>query len=365
MVLGAGVSDGGLLVDVDVPQRHLATAARPAHRGARPSRPSPRTEVRRILRNRLAEIEQERASVGPPRRASELAAAPCGTPADRASRPTAGSTEKHRLAHPPRPRRVPRPPRWARRQPPSWWRVTSPGSTWSACSRRTLGTWSAPRHRPVASPGRPGAGSRRRPRRGRRPARLGADRDRRRAGPARTGPRPTAGRPTRCSPSCSAARRAPGSTPCCARRRATPTASARAFRPTGRRAARSSRPARCARRSRGRRSRSCSASSTVHATGFTDAEVRSGVDYVAKTAPGRYATADAVADETAALALEGLPARLHHPQPARRGRPSKRRDLDEAYRRVATGEWSVVLVGDAADRGAGPRGPGRRAGEHG
>ena len=27
MVLGAGVSDGGLLVDVDVPQRHLATAA--------------------------------------------------------------------------------------------------------------------------------------------------------------------------------------------------------------------------------------------------------------------------------------------------------------------------------------------------
>jgi zinc protease len=26
----------------------------------------------------------------------------------------------------------------------------------------------------------------------------------------------------------------------------------------------------------------------------------------------------------------------------------ERRDLDEAYRRVATGEWSVVLVGDAA-----------------
>ena len=41
--------------------------------------------------------------------------------------------------------------------------------------------------------------------------------------------------------------------------------------------------------------------------GFTDAELRSGVDYVGKTAPGRYATADAVADETAALALERLP----------------------------------------------------------
>ena len=41
--------------------------------------------------------------------------------------------------------------------------------------------------------------------------------------------------------------------------------------------------------------------------GFTDAEVPLGVDYVGKTAPGRYATADAVADEAAALALEGLP----------------------------------------------------------
>ena len=90
----------------------------------------------------------------------------------------------------------------------------------------TLGTWSAPRHRPAGPAGRPGARAGCRPRRRRRPPRLGADRDRRRP----PGPRPVharrAGRPTRCCPSCSAARPAPASTPCCARRRATPTASA-------------------------------------------------------------------------------------------------------------------------------------------
>ena len=81
--------------------------------------------------------------------------------------------------------------------------------------------------------------------------------------------------------------------------------------------------------------------------GFTDAEVRSGVDYVGKTAPGRYATADAVADETAALALEALPLDFTT-RNLRAVADLARDDLDEAYRRVATGEWTVVLVGDAA-----------------
>ena len=98
--------------------------------------------------------------------------------------------------------------------------------------------------------------------------------------------------------------------------------------------------------------------------GFTDAEVRSGVDYVGKTAPGRYATADAVADETAALALEGLPldfttrnlravadARARRP---RRGLPPGR---DGGVERGARRR--------RRDRGAGTRGPGRWAGEHG
>jgi len=53
MVLGAGVSDGGLLVDVDVSQRHLATAAGLLTQAlAAPA--FPEDEVRRILRNRLA-----------------------------------------------------------------------------------------------------------------------------------------------------------------------------------------------------------------------------------------------------------------------------------------------------------------------
>ena len=81
--------------------------------------------------------------------------------------------------------------------------------------------------------------------------------------------------------------------------------------------------------------------------GFTDAELRSGVDYVAKTAPGRYATADAVADETAALALEGLPLDFTT-RTLRDVAALGREDLDAAYARVATGEWTVVLVGDAA-----------------
>lgn len=43
------------------------------------------------------------------------------------------------------------------------------------------------------------------------------------------------------------------------------------------------------------------------ADGFTDAEVASAVDFLSRTAPGRYATADTVADEVAALALHDLP----------------------------------------------------------
>ena len=88
MVLGAGVSDGGLLVDVDVPQRHLATAAALVTEAlADPA--FPEDEVRRILRNRLAEIEQERASSA--HRAARELARTLWHPDDRASRPTAGT----------------------------------------------------------------------------------------------------------------------------------------------------------------------------------------------------------------------------------------------------------------------------------
>ena len=80
--------------------------------------------------------------------------------------------------------------------------------------------------------------------------------------------------------------------------------------------------------------------------GFTQDETKAGVDYIGKTAPGRYATADAIADEAVMLALDGLTTEfttanltdLLTVDPAR---------LDDAYRRFVTGEWTVVLVGDA------------------
>ena len=242
MVLGAGVSDGGLLVDVDVPQRHLATAAALLTEAlAEPVFPD--DEVRRILRNRLAEIEQERASSA--HRAARELARTLWTPDDRASRPTAGT---HRVAS-----------AALTRDDLVEFHATAVGPQGATVVvagdltgvdvvgvlEATLGTWSAPRHRPASTPVAPvPAADAARVVVVDRPG-LGADRDRR--GPPR--PRPVhprrAGRPTRCCPSCSVAPRAPASTPCCARRRATPTASA-ARSGRGSRAARSSRRGRCA-----------------------------------------------------------------------------------------------------------------------
>ena len=66
----------------------------------------------------------------------------------------------------------------------------------------------------------------------------------------------------------------------------------------------SSPPVQCAPTARRSRSVFSSRSSTARG-GFTEQEVRSGVDFIGKTAPGRYATADAVADEAINMALDG------------------------------------------------------------
>lgn len=80
--------------------------------------------------------------------------------------------------------------------------------------------------------------------------------------------------------------------------------------------------------------------------GFTDEEVRMGSDYVSGTAPARYATADAVADEAAALALEGLP--LDFPTTMLTAvRSLTAEDLGEAYCAVVDRDLTVILVGDA------------------
>jgi len=81
--------------------------------------------------------------------------------------------------------------------------------------------------------------------------------------------------------------------------------------------------------------------------GYTEQEVRSGVDFIGLTAPGRYATADAVADEAATLAMEGLTTDFTSRNLA--ALASLDADaLAAAYRRYVTGEWTVVLVGDAS-----------------
>lgn len=83
------------------------------------------------------------------------------------------------------------------------------------------------------------------------------------------------------------------------------------------------------------------------ADGFTEDEVRGAVDYIGKTAPGRYATADVVADEAAVLDLDGETTQfvtrylqqLHDLTPEQ---------VAEAWRLWGTGPRTLVLVGDAA-----------------
>ncbi len=92
--------------------------------------------------------------------------------------------------------------------------------------------------------------------------------------------------------------------------------------------------------------------------GFTPEETRAGVDFIHKTAPGRYATADAVADEAAAMALEGLTTEFTTANLLDLATVDADR-LSAAYNRFVTGDWTVVVVGDAARFADGVRGRGR------
>src|SRR5664280_1836496 len=92
--------------------------------------------------------------------------------------------------------------------------------------------------------------------------------------------------------------------------------------------------------------------------GFTAEETQAGVDFIGKTAPGRYATADTVAEEAASLSLEGLTTEFTTANllaladvdaPALAG----------AYNRYVSGQWTVVIVGDASLYAEGVRALGR------
>lgn len=341
MALGAGVSDGGLLVDLDVPQAHLPTAARLVLEAlAEPV--FPEAEVRRILRTRVAEIEQERASAA--HRAARELARTLWDPADRASRPAAGSVESitgltraDLVAH------------HARVIGPRGATVVLAGDLAGVPAldllTETLGSWRAPAHVPPEPAVAPApAGDRVRVVVVDRPGSVqselivgcpGTDR----STPHGWAPHPVLSFLVGGSPNAridAVLREEKGYT----------YGIRSSFRP---------------RVAGGLFVTSGSVRTEVTGEsmelllgilegardGFTPDELRTGVDYVAKTAPGRYATADAVADETAALALEGLPLDFTT-RNLEAVRALSLDDLTEAYRRTVTGEWTVVVVGDAA-----------------
>ena len=341
MVLGAAVTDGALSVDVDVPQRFLPTAldllrqvlAEPAF---------PQDEVRRILRSRVAEIEQERASA--PHRAAREVTASLWASSERASRPTAGTTasitamtrddvvEFHRTHVGPKGATL----------------VVAgdlEGVDVPAVVAAGLGGWTNPDHVPATPPRAPArAGGPTRVALVDRPGSVQSELSVAVPGPDRSvasgwAPYPVLSFIVGGSPSArvDAVLREDKGYTYGIRAGFRPRARGGSFVTAG----------------------SVRADATVDALrllveildrarqGFTDSEIRAGVDYVVQTAPGRYATADAVADEASALAIEGLPLDFQTTTLA------AMRELDgdrlaTAYRDVATGEWVVVVVGDAS-----------------
>ncbi|GGB72288.1 protease [Knoellia flava TL1] len=341
MALGASVTDGGLSVDVDVPQRLLPEALDLLRQAL--SEPAfPEAEVRRILRSRLAEIEQERASA--PHRAARELGATLWAPTERASRPAAGRPETisamgrddvvdfHRRHVGPRGATL----------------VVAgdlDGVDVPVLVEATLGQWTNPDHEVATSPRAPRpAGGGRRVVLVDRPGSVQSELTVAVPGPDRSvatgwAPYPVLSFVVGGSPSArvdAVLREDKGYT----------YGIRSAFRP----------------RARGGSfvtSGSVRADSTIDALrllveildrareGFSESEIRGGVDYVVQTAPGRYATADAVADEASALALEGLPLDFQTTTLAAMRELDAER-LRTAYAEVATGEWVVVVVGDAA-----------------
>lgn len=340
MALGAAVSDGALSVDVDVPQRFLPQAL-DLLRQALAEPAFPEDEVRRILRSRLAEIEQERASA--PHRAARELTATLWAPTERASRPSAGTpatisamTRDDIVAF-----------HRAHIGPQGATLVIAgdlDGVDVPAVVASGLGGWSNPDHVPATAPRPPvPAGGGARVVLVDRPGSVQSELSVAVPGPDRSvetgwAPYPVLSFIVGGSPSArvdAVLREDKGYT----------YGIRAAFRP----------------RARGGSfvtAGSVRADATVDALrllvdildkareGFSENEIRAGVDFVVQTAPGRYATADAVADEASALAVEGLPLDFQTTTLA------AMRELDgarlrTAYEDVAAGEWVIVVVGDA------------------
>ena len=90
---------------------------------------------------------------------------------------------------------------------------------------------------------------------------------------------------------------------------------------------------------------------------FTEEEVRAGVDFLAGTAPGRYATADAIAGEAVSLVMDRLP--LDFTTSNREATLAlTAEELTDAYAALAPERWCVIVVGDAAEIADGLQGLG-------
>ncbi|CCI51715.1 M16 family metallopeptidase [Nostocoides jenkinsii] len=81
--------------------------------------------------------------------------------------------------------------------------------------------------------------------------------------------------------------------------------------------------------------------------GFSAQETTDSVDFIRNTAPARFATADAVADEAAGLSLDGLPPTFTTANLDAMGELTPEA-LRAAYDRFVDGQWCVVIVGDAS-----------------
>ncbi|GAA1786673.1 MAG: insulinase family protein [Actinobacteria bacterium] len=341
VAFGAGLSDGGLHVDVDAPASRLADAL--ALMVAAIARPSfPAEQVRRLVRTRLAEIEQERASA--PHRAARELAATFFHPDERAARPTAGSAETVS---------------GLTREDVESFHATHVGPAGATLIvsgdlsgidldtllAESFGSWTpGPRALPPEAEV---------PRRADDAVRIvlvdrpdsvqseivvagpGPDRH---VKPA-WAPYPVLGFVMGGSPNArvdAVLREEKGYT----------YGMRSGFRP---------------RRAGGMFVTSGSVRTEVTAdaltilleilasgdAGFTAKELADGVDFIVDTAPGRFATADAVAEEAAASILDGLPLDFTTTN-LDRMRTLTTADLEAAYARYVTGEWTIVIVGDAS-----------------
>lgn len=340
IAFSAGVNDGALMVDVDVPLRHLESALT-LMAEALASPVFPVDEVRRLRMARLAEIEQERASA--PHRAARELVATLWAPYERASRPTAGTADTVAVIT-----REDIVDFHAERVGPEDAGLVISGALSGvdieAVLRATFEQWRAPSHTPASRPLAPevAANAARvivvdRPGSVQSEIALGWSGPDRHA-PGGWAPYPVIGYLLGGSPSAridAVLREEKGFT-YGMRSSFRPRRAGGLFLTTG----------------------SVRTDVTVESLEtltdildprgltFTEDEVRAGVDFIAGIAPGRFATADAVAGEAVSLLLDNLP--LDFTTTNREATMALTADdLTSAYAGIAPERWCIVVVGDA------------------